>query len=76
VTSRRLLSLWSSGYITAMSLVQLAEETVAIVERGSYELRSGARVDIRNAVDHAVGNTRLYYPRDSPPRLLGALWSR
>ncbi len=47
-----------------MSLVALAAESVAIVERGSYELPSGARVDMRDAVAHAVASTRLYRPGD------------
>jgi uncharacterized protein (TIGR02452 family) len=47
-----------------MSLAGLAKETVAIVERGGYELPSGARVDIRDTVARAIGNTRLYYPSD------------
>jgi uncharacterized protein (TIGR02452 family) len=47
-----------------MSLVDLAQETVAIAERGSYRLPSGAAVDIGAAVANAVGHTRLYSPGD------------
>lgn len=45
-----------------MSLVGLAQETLAIVDRGSYLARSGATVDIRSAVDAAVRGTILYRP--------------
>jgi hypothetical protein len=57
-----------------MSLVDLAKETVAIAERGTFELPSGASVDIREAVAHALRGTRLYRPGDfdgldlPPPR--------
>jgi uncharacterized protein (TIGR02452 family) len=42
----------------------LAQETIAIVERGSYELPSHRRVDISREVAHAIGSTRLYRPGD------------
>ncbi len=47
-----------------MSLVTVAQETVAIVERGAYTLPSGTSVDVRLAVDRAVAGTRLYAPGD------------
>ncbi len=47
-----------------MSLVTLAQETVAIVERGAYQLPSGTQVDMRPAVTRAVEGTRLYAPGD------------
>jgi uncharacterized protein (TIGR02452 family) len=42
----------------------IAQETISIVERGAYELRSGRRVDISREVAHAIGGTRLYRPGD------------
>jgi uncharacterized protein (TIGR02452 family) len=47
-----------------MSLVAIAKETVAIAERGWYELPSGARVEVGQAVKRAVRDTRLHYPED------------
>jgi len=47
-----------------MSHVAIAQETVSIVERGGYELPSGARVDVRHAVARALSGTRLYAPAD------------
>ncbi len=47
-----------------MSLTGLAQETVAIAERGWYELPSGERVEIADAVDRAVRRTQLYRPDD------------
>jgi uncharacterized protein (TIGR02452 family) len=47
-----------------MSLVALAEEAVAIAERGDYALPSGRRVSIADAVARAVRGTRLYTPDD------------
>jgi uncharacterized protein (TIGR02452 family) len=47
-----------------MSLVGIAQETVAIAERGWYELPSGARVDIGKHVTRAIEGTCLYGPAD------------
>jgi uncharacterized protein (TIGR02452 family) len=49
-----------------MSLAEIAKETVAIAERGAYELpgHAGARVEIGDAVARAVGGTVLYGPDD------------
>jgi uncharacterized protein (TIGR02452 family) len=47
-----------------MSLVDLAQDTVAIAERGAYTLPSGATVDIGAAVARAVAGTRLFRPGD------------
>jgi uncharacterized protein (TIGR02452 family) len=60
-----------------MSLVGVANETLAIIERGSYTAPSGKRVDVRAAVDAAVRGTVLYRPAalDAlavPPRPAGA----
>jgi uncharacterized protein (TIGR02452 family) len=40
----------------------VAQETVAIVERGSYESPGGHVVDIAAAVDHCIRGTRFYSP--------------
>jgi uncharacterized protein (TIGR02452 family) len=47
-----------------MSLVGIAQQTVAISERGWYELPSGARVDIGKHVTRAIEGTCLYGPGD------------
>jgi uncharacterized protein (TIGR02452 family) len=47
-----------------MSLQTIAEQTVAIAERGFYLLASGARVEIADAVAASVQGTRLYRPGD------------
>jgi uncharacterized protein (TIGR02452 family) len=47
-----------------MSLVLVAQETLAIVERGAYELPTGARVEVGPAVAKAIAGTRLYRPSD------------
>ncbi|MFO0612131.1 MAG: TIGR02452 family protein [Polyangiaceae bacterium] len=47
-----------------MSLTGTAEETLAIVARGSYVAPSGAVVDVRSAIDAAVAGTRLFRPED------------
>ncbi len=41
---------------------QIAQDTLAIVERGSYVAPSGKTVDVRAAVDDAVRGTVLYRP--------------
>ncbi|MFI5906761.1 TIGR02452 family protein [Dactylosporangium sp. NPDC051541] len=48
-------------------LRQIARETVAIAERGTYTARSGTTVDIAAAVGAAVAGTRLYTPDDPVP---------
>src|SRR5262249_32061394 len=58
-------------YRAAMSLVGLAQETVAIAERGFYELPSGARVDIGEHVARAVQGTRLYRPGEFDALTMG-----
>jgi uncharacterized protein (TIGR02452 family) len=45
-----------------MSLTGVAQETLAIVERGNYTAPSGQTVDVRAAVDAAVRGTVLYRP--------------
>lgn len=63
-----------------MKLAGVAQETLAIVGRGSYEAPSGKTVDIGHLVDAAVKGTRLYRPgsldawepasaREAPPRI-------
>lgn len=47
-----------------MSHSSTAEDTLAIIARGSYVAPSGATVDVRAAVDAAVRGTRLYRPED------------
>lgn len=60
-----------------MSLVEIAQETVRIVEQGEYVAPSGRTVSLRQAVDQAVRGTRLYRPQDFealtvPPAVGGA----
>lgn len=45
-----------------MSLVRVARETLAIVERGGYARADGTWIDLRAAIDEAVAGTRLYTP--------------
>ena len=47
-----------------MSLTGVAEETLAIVGRGSYVAPSGRTVDVREAIDAAVRGTVLYRPEE------------
>jgi uncharacterized protein (TIGR02452 family) len=54
-----------------MSLVRVARETLAIVERGGYFGGDGAWIDLRAAIDDAVAGTRLYTP-EQLDRLLDA----
>jgi uncharacterized protein (TIGR02452 family) len=49
--------------------VALSEETLAIVERGTYTTADGASVSIREAVDRAVMGTELYRGADFPDAL-------
>ncbi|NML04983.1 TIGR02452 family protein [Sphingomonas sp. G-3-2-10] len=49
--------------------VALSEETLAIVERGTYATADGASVSIRDAVDRAVANTELFRDGDFPERI-------
>ena len=58
------------GYYRRMSLKGLAEETLAIVDRGGYQAPSGARVELRAELDRAITGTKLYRP-DELARLLG-----
>jgi uncharacterized protein (TIGR02452 family) len=47
-----------------MSLTGLAQETLAIVGRGSYLAPSGKTVDLRAEIDAAIQGTVLYRPGD------------
>ncbi|MFY0582740.1 TIGR02452 family protein [Cystobacter fuscus] len=47
-----------------MSLVEMANETVRIVEQGEYEAPSGRKVSVRDEVERATRGTRLYRPSD------------
>lgn len=45
-----------------MSLTGTAKETISIVERGSYQSRSGNTVTLRAEIDRAIDGTQLYTP--------------
>jgi uncharacterized protein (TIGR02452 family) len=47
-----------------MSLKGIAEETVAIIERGSYETAAGPQVFLRAEIERAVRGTVLYRPAE------------
>lgn len=47
-----------------MPHIQIAQETVAIAERGWYESPGGGQVSIAKAVKSAKGGTHLYRPQD------------
>lgn len=47
-----------------MTLSVAAEDTLAIIARGTYTAPSGATVDVRALVDAAVQGTTLYRPSD------------
>jgi uncharacterized protein (TIGR02452 family) len=47
-----------------MSLAGVAQETLKIVETGSYRTPSGVEVSVGSAVARAVAGTRLYRPDD------------
>jgi uncharacterized protein (TIGR02452 family) len=58
-----------------MSLVELAQETVEITQRGWYAAAGGERVSIAEATQRAIDGTRLYRPGDYDaltPRDIGA----
>jgi uncharacterized protein (TIGR02452 family) len=46
------------------SLADLARETVAVIERGTYTTPGGRAVDLRGQIDEAVAGTVLYRPAD------------
>ncbi|MEA1051273.1 TIGR02452 family protein [Lamprobacter modestohalophilus] len=48
----------------ALSLVELAEQTLAIQDQGAYQAPSGRRVEIAGQQAKAVDRTRLYTPED------------
>jgi uncharacterized protein (TIGR02452 family) len=48
----------------AVSLVEVAQATLAIVDAGAYQARSWRRHDLRAAIDRAVQGTRLYTPEE------------
>jgi len=54
-----------------MSLAGLAKQTLAIIEAGGYTAPSGARRDLRIAIDRAVAGTRLYRPDELEAMLAG-----
>jgi uncharacterized protein (TIGR02452 family) len=56
-----------------MSLVGVANETLAIIERGEYEAPSGQHVFLRSAIDLAVRGTVLYRPAELDALLAGLL---
>lgn len=43
---------------------RVAKETVAILDRGYYRTKSGSRVNIEDALNFAIKNTRLYRPEE------------
>jgi uncharacterized protein (TIGR02452 family) len=43
---------------------RVAQETLDLVNRGTYRAASGREVDLRAAIDHAVGGSVLYRPED------------
>ncbi|MET0245860.1 MAG: TIGR02452 family protein [Sphingomonas sp.] len=49
--------------------VALAEETLAIIDRGTYADEFGATVSIRDAVTEAVASARLYRDADFPTQM-------
>jgi hypothetical protein len=49
-------------------LVEVAAQTVEIVDRGGYRAPSGAWVDFAAARDAAVAGTRHHLPEASPTR--------
>jgi uncharacterized protein (TIGR02452 family) len=55
-----------------MSLTGVAQETLAIVDRGTYVAPSGATVDVRAAIDAALQGTVLYGPDDVGALSLGS----
>lgn len=48
--------------------VDLAQQTVAILERCRYTNPAGAAVDLRTAIEDAVDDTRLYRPGEALPQ--------
>jgi hypothetical protein len=50
--------------LVSSRLREIARETVAIAERGSYRTTPGDDVIIGNKVARAVADTRLYQPDD------------
>ncbi|MBN8611460.1 MAG: TIGR02452 family protein [Deltaproteobacteria bacterium] len=54
-------------------LEQVARDTIAICERGHYTAPSGRAIDLRAALDAAIGGTQLYTPErlawlSTPPK--------
>ena len=47
-----------------MGLTQVADETLRIVEEGTYVALSGRQVSVRDAVAHALQGTVLVRPGD------------
>src|SRR5262245_21751562 len=52
-------------YVVAMSLTGVAQETLTIVEKGSYVSPSGKPVQVRDLVETAVRGTVLHRPADT-----------
>lgn len=48
----------------AMSLVELAQETLEIVKRGEYVTKTGQPVRLKAEVEAAIAGTRLYAPEE------------
>lgn len=46
--------------------VEIAKETIEILEQGFYRTASGEMVEIKNEVESAVKNSRLFRPADFP----------
>ena len=49
---------------------EIAQESVAIMERGTYTAPSGAEVDLRALIDHCRSGT-VCYPPERANRLIG-----
>jgi uncharacterized protein (TIGR02452 family) len=48
--------------VYSMSLKNSANQTLAVIQNGSYQSKSGKTVDCRAAIDASIQNTRLYTP--------------
>jgi uncharacterized protein (TIGR02452 family) len=51
---------------TRTKRAEIAHETLRILETGSYQFPPGTKIDISQALEYAIAETRLYAPQEFP----------
>lgn len=57
---------WYNAWMNRTQRLELAQETLTILETGTYRAPSGRTVSVADALQASVEGTRLYHPDDFP----------